>query len=395
VAEDVSAEVRLRSWLDARQGELVEDLRALVKLETPSDDKARLDAGLDAVLAWVRRRLGPESRLQRYPSPEVGEAVALDLGGAGPGGRVLLLGHYDTVWPTGTVNSFGWSTDGLLIRGPGTFDMKGGLVQLVWALAAAAAAAWELPPVRLILNGDEETGSRFSRPFVEAEADGAAYALVFEGSDPDGSLKTARKGIGHFQVEVVGVEAHAGLDPCGGVSAVHELAHLVATVAGLADLAVGTTVNVGVVEGGTRRNVTAGRALAQLEVRTATAAEAHRVEAALRALAPRDARARVAVSGDWHRPIFERSEAGGRLFAVAREVAGRLGFDLGEVAAGGGSDGNLVAALGIPVLDGLGAVGGGAHARTEHIRAAGLVERAALVAGLLRELAARERGTTR
>lgn len=267
-------------------GEMLEDLAHYVELETPSDDRRLLEAGLARIDAWLRERLGEPAAVSTTGGGAYGDVRVYDYPGEGTA-PVLVLAHYDTVWPKGTLADWPFGVDGDRATGPGIFDMKAGLVQAVWALRVLAEAGLSRPPVRLVLNGDEEIGSPVSRPVIEAAAEGAGAALVFEASAA-GALKTARKGVGIFRVDVTGVEAHAGLDPRRGVSAVDELARIVLTLHGLTDHEAGTTVNVGVVTGGTRTNVTAGSAVGHLDVRVRTQAEADRIDAALAAVAPAD-----------------------------------------------------------------------------------------------------------
>ena len=276
--------------------------------------------------------------------------------------------------------------DGGIARGPGVFDMKSGLVQALWAVRALDAAGLARPPLRFVLNGDEEVGSPTSRPVVEASADGVSAALVLE-PGIGGALKTARKGIGFFRIDVTGVEAHAGLDPEKGISAIDELARIVLALRSVQDLERGTSVNVGTVAGGSRSNVIAGHAWAAVDVRVTDAAEAARVDAALCALTPADPRLSVVVSGGWNRPPMPRTPGIAAMVDLARALAAGLGEDLAECAVGGGSDANFLAALGVPLLDGLGAVGAGAHARDEHIDIDATVARGALVAGIIHAFA--------
>ena len=260
--------------------------------------------------------------------------------------------------------------------------MKAGLVQAVWAVRALRDAGVPHPPMRLLLNGDEEIGSPFSRPLIEQACADAAATLVFEAS-ADGAVKTGRKGVGIFAAHVRGVESHAGLDPESGASAVDEIARLVLRLHGAADPAAGTTVNVGVLRGGTRSNVVAGTAQADVDVRVRSVAAQQRIDELLRGLTPHDPRAEVTVRGGWNRPVMEPNAAIGSVYALARRAADRLGFALRETSVGGASDGNFAAAMGLPVLDGLGAVGGGAHARHEHVTVSGMVERAAVAAAVI------------
>lgn len=378
----------LRDWTERHRDAMLADVADYVGQESPSDDRPALERTLRWLRGWLDTRLGPPDTERLVPGGAHGDVLVRDYAGDGAGPPVLLLCHYDTVWPLGTLAELPFRVADGRAHGPGVFDMKAGLVQAVWALRALSATGTPRPPVRLLLNGDEEIGSPASRPVIEAEAAGTGAALVFEAA-ADGAVKTARKGVGLFTVVADGVEAHAGLDPDRGVSAVDELARAVLTLHGLADRRAGTTVNAGVVSGGTRSNVTAGRARAELDVRVAGEEEMRRVDAALAALAPHDPRASLTVHGEWNRPPMERGAGTAALYERARQLADAMGFTLRERAVGGASDGNFVAHLGLPVLDGLGAVGDGAHARHEHILLDGLPERAALAAALLRSLADR------
>lgn len=372
----------LRRWLEDHLPEALEDLRAYVEVETPSQDRAALDAGLAHVESWLDARLGPATASRRVDGGEHGDVLVRDVAGAGEGPPVLLLAHYDTVWPRGTLGDMPFAVDGDVITGPGVFDMKCGLVQVVWAVLVLRHLGVPHPPLRLLLNGDEEIGSPASRPVIEEEARLAREVLVLEAS-AGGALKTARKGVGLFEVHLTGVEAHAGLDPTAGASAVSALARVVAQLDDAADLEAGTSVNVGLVGGGTGANVTAGRAWGRLDVRVTGEAEQRRVEGVLAHLDTGDPRIALEVRGEWNRPVMERSAATGELFARARAAGAALGLELEETSVGGASDGNFAAAVGAAVLDGLGAVGGGAHARHEHATVSGLLERTALLALLL------------
>jgi glutamate carboxypeptidase len=375
---DVAA---LHRWLDGRRRQLVDDLVAYAELETPSDDLALLKKGLAHVEEWLAERLGPPASRAHHASGEHGDVVVLDYPGEGER-PLTLLAHYDTVWSAGTLDGWPVRVDGDRVSGPGVFDMKAGLVQAAWAVRALRAAGVPHPPLRLLLNGDEEVGSRFSRPLIEQACADAAAVLVFEAS-ADGALKTGRKGVGIFEVDARGVEAHAGLDPESGASAVDEIARLVLRLHAAADPAAGTTVNVGLVRGGTRSNVVAGTARADVDVRVRSVAAQQRIDELLRGLIPHDPRAEVAVRGGWNRPVMEPNPAISSVFALARRAAEQLGFELRETSVGGASDGNFAAAMGLPVLDGLGAVGGGAHARHEHVTVAGMVERSAVAAAVI------------
>lgn len=369
--------------------EITEDLRALVHLDTPSSDKALLDAGLAAIRAWVRDRTGEPDEERRYDGGVHGDVLELLYRGTAPG-TVLIVCHYDTVWPAGTPDEWPFSVDeDGRATGPGLFDMKTGLAQAVWAVRVLDRSGLARPSVRFLINGDEEIGSPFSRPLIERASEGALATLICEASHK-GALKTARKGVGLFEVEVTGVEAHAGLDPDAGASAVHALAALVPVIAGAGDRARGTTLNVGLISGGTGRNVVAGHARCGIDVRVAEQEEMVRVDEVFAGLADlvEDPRVSVSVTGTWNRPPMVPTLASERVFALARGVGAELGFQVEQVGVGGASDGNFVSALGRPMLDGLGAVGDGAHARHEHIVLAHVPERTALLAGLLTALVA-------
>ncbi|MFJ3280052.1 2-dehydropantoate 2-reductase [Streptomyces halstedii] len=376
----------VRDWLADRTDALVADLAAYTGLESPSDDPAALDRCLDWLRGWLDDSLGAPASEERLSRPESGDVLIRRYAATGPGADtaapVLLLCHYDTVWPLGTLEGWPFHRDGDRVTGPGVFDMKAGLVQAVWSLRALAALELPRPAVTFLLNGDEETGSLHSREAIVAEAGVSRATLVFEAS-AEGAVKTNRKGVGIFRLVVGGSEAHAGLDPKAGASAVSELAHQILRLEELQDHDAGTTLNVGVVQGGTRGNVTAGRATAELDVRVATTAERARITEALAATAPYDPRTRVTLEGGWNRPVFTRTPEVAHLYRLARACARPLGHDLREISVGGASDGNFVQDAGVPVLDGLGAVGAGAHARSEHVTVSGMVERAALAAGLL------------
>lgn len=375
--------------LDAARAALpsmLADLRDYVEIETPSDDRAALANGLSWLDGLVAERVGPAASSSTVESGEFGDVRILEFDGS-DAAPVLLLAHYDTVWPVGTLTDMPFAVDGDRITGPGVFDMKAGLVQALWAVRIAREAGLALPPIRLVLTGDEEIGSPVSRPVIEKAAAGARAGLVFEPAGPGGAAKTARKGVGIFRVDVDGVEAHAGLDPTAGASAVDELARLVLDLHAAADLDAGTSVNVGVVGGGSRTNVTAGHAWGEFDVRVSSAAEIARIERVLDGLGARHPDAGVRVSGEWNRPVMERTPQTAELYGIATAAASGIGVDLPEIAVGGASDANFLAALGLGVLDGLGAHGAGAHARHEHALVPGMVRQTALTAAVLHALA--------
>jgi glutamate carboxypeptidase len=375
----------LLRFCEANGDWLLDTIEALAGCESPSTDKAAVDACGDEL---ARRLTAIGARVERLPRPTVGDLVRAEMGcGAA---QVLLLGHVDTVWQVGQLARMPLARDGARLRGPGTFDMKAGI-----GLAMLAARALQESDTRsslriaMLWTTDEEIGSGESRSVIEEEARRSVAALVLEPSLPGGALKTSRKGCGEFEIVARGVAAHAGIDPGKGVSAIRELARQIVELDRLNDPDRGVTVNVGTVAGGTRPNVVAEEARASVDVRAPTMADAARVCDAMEALAPLTAGARIEVTGGFGRPPLERSPATVRLFGLARDVARELGRGLEEGGTGGGSDGNFTAAIGVPTLDGLGAVGDGAHALDEHVLTGELPWRAALVAGLIARLGER------
>ena len=346
----------------------VQLLRELVEIESPTGDTGAMRDRVEAEL----RGLG--ARLERQ-----GEHLRAEL--EGEGAPLLLLGHLDTVWARGTLARLPWRVEDGRAYGPGAFDMKAGLVVLLEAIRRAGTPR----ALRIFMTADEEVGSPTARPLLEHAAAGAAAALVVEPPDAAGNLKTARKGLGRFRLRVTGRAAHAGGNLADGASAIEELAHQIVRLHALTDLARGTSVHVGVVRGGTRENVVAAEAEGLIDARVARFADRETIEEALHSLTPVLRGTQLELTGRWTRPPLERSPGSSRLFAAAREHGRALGLELREAAAGGGSDGNLVGAVGVPVLDGLGAEGGGAHADDEHVIIASLDTRAELLARMLRE----------
>jgi glutamate carboxypeptidase len=347
-------------------------LRELVEIESPSGSPGA---------AEVSRRLSEE--LEQLGAT----AVLLDGGHlraelAGTGRPLLLSGHVDTVWPEGTLRSMPFKVERDRAYGPGVYDMKACLVLLLEAIRRAGPDRMAL---RIFLTADEELGSPDGRPLLEQAADGVAAALVVEPPGKSGNLKTARKGLGRFTLTVTGRPAHAGTHRREGVSAIEELAHQILALHALNDDERGTSVNVGVIGGGTSENVVAAEATARIDVRIARASDREPMERALAGLQPINPLATLRLGGGWTRPTLERSEGAGVLFQRARAYGRELGLELAEESSAGGSDGNLVGALGVPVLDGLGAEGGGAHARDEHVLLPSIEIRAELLARLLRD----------
>ncbi len=358
-------------------------IRELVECESPSDDRAAVDRFVDLVAAAV----APLASVRIFPGGRFGRHLLAEflLPGKKKEGQILLLGHSDTVWPVGTLNQMPYREAEGRLWGPGVLDMKAGIALAVFA----ARAVRELDrPVRrrvvLLLNSDEEVGSESSRALIEREARRSAAVLVLEpGTGLEGKLKTARKGVGDYTIRARGKAAHAGVDFAAGANAVVELARQIERVAGFTRLERGITVNPGVIGGGSRVNVVPDEARAEIDIRVPRLKDAAALDRRFRRLRPYDKRCAIEVSGGLNRPPMERSPGGVKLFRTAQRLAAEIGLRLDESMSGGGSDGNFTAALGIPTLDGLGAVGEGAHARHESILVERLADRAALLAGLL------------
>jgi glutamate carboxypeptidase len=358
-------------------------LRELVEIESPSDDREAVNRAADCVVAWARE-LGAD--VHRHPGGSYGDVLELRFGVKAPGKPVLVLGHLDTVYPVGTLKTMpcreAEAEDGVRLMGPGVVDMKAGVVMALEAVAALRNGSGLPRPVTLLLNPDEEVGSEASRPHTERLARESSAVFVLEPAQGL-AYKTARKGVGHFDLTVEGVAGHAGIDFASGHSAVLEMARLALEVSSWTDLSKGRTVNVGVIEGGTRSNVIAARCKAEVDVRIVTREDAVRVEEMFRSLRTKDPACKLRVEGGINRPPMERSAGTVALFQCAQKLAAEIGLELNEAVTGGGSDGNFTAAIGVPTLDGMGAVGGGAHSPGEFVVASHLVERTALLAAML------------
>jgi len=375
----------LRHAFQERQAEMVALMRAVVETESPSGDAAgsREVVGL---LAHASEKLSCVDSVERIEVPNMGEhLVVRAFADRVRFGHTMLVGHTDTVHARGAVAANPWRQEGNRLFGPGIFDMKANCVLAIEALRALEMV--QLTPecaVTLVLTCDEEVGSFAGWPLLEriGKAHQTKCAFVLEPS-ADGRVKTARKGTAMFTMTVEGVAAHAGLDPGKGASAIVELAKQIARLHAMNNSGTGITVNVGTVSGGTRSNVVAAQASAEIDVRFSTEAESREVVAALLGSVPFDGRVRVTVTGGVNRPPLERTEKVTELYLLAKEVASALEFDLDEAQVGGASDGNFLAAMGIPVLDGLGIDGDGAHATHEHILVDAIPRRGALLAGMI------------
>jgi glutamate carboxypeptidase len=372
----------LLTWCREEEHWLRHTIETLVRLESPSTNKAAVDRCGHEIAARLAEIGG---RVDRVKQQERGDHLRAEFGGDGR--QIMMLGHFDTVWPVGQLDRMPLHEHEGRLHGPGIFDMKSGLAIGMFAVRAALKhRARTMPRVVMIWTTDEEIGSTTSRAVIEAEARRSEAVLVLEPSLPGGAAKTSRKGCGEFQLTVHGISAHAGIDPAKGASAIHELALQIAQISQLQDLTRGVSVNVGTISGGSRTNVIAERAQASIDVRVPTMADAAQLEQAFAALQPRLEGTRLEIHGGVERPPLERSPQVVRLFERARAVAATLGRELGEGGTGGGSDGNFTAAIGVPTLDGLGPRGDGAHALHEHVETDDLAWRAAFIAALLVDL---------
>ena len=354
--------------------EALDLLNRMVSMESPSFDKELTDK-FAGFVGTQFREIGGEVDFVR--AEKFGDHLRVKFG-SGSSNRILLLGHTDTVWPAGEIAKRPFKIEAGRAMGPGVFDMKGGIL-LMWMAMKTVPTV----PVTILLTSDEEVGSNSSRALIESEASACRAVLVLEPSLPGGTLKTARKGVGRFTLKAIGRAAHAGIDPEKGVNAIEEISRQILKIQQMTDSGRGTTVTAGVVHGGTRSNVVPAEAAAEIDVRITSMEEGDRVSKMIKALSPELPGARLEIRGSINRLPMERSSETVRLFEIARGVAARIGIDLKEGSTGGASDGNFTAALGIPTLDGLGPVGGGAHAVDEWVDVASLDQRAALLAGLI------------
>jgi glutamate carboxypeptidase len=371
---------------EKRKNKIVETIRELVEIESPSDSKRAVDR-IARFLAKKFEMLG--GRITFHRCEDFGDSLQIDLPTpvrqVSKTSQVLLLGHYDTVYPLGTLAKMPCKLQKERLLGPGVLDMKSGIALMLHAIEALQTWHGGLPrPVTVLLVSDEEIGSPSSRKITESLARKSAAVLVLEpGAGLHGAVKTARKGVGEYKLKVRGVSAHAGLDPAKGHSAILELARQIGTIGKLANLGQGITVNPGLIEGGTRTNVIAADASVAIDVRIKTAQQAAYIDRRLRALRPFDKHCQLEISGGINRLPMERTAGVAQLYKKARVIAQEVGWSLREAAVGGGSDGNFTAGMGIPTLDGLGGVGEGAHAIHEYIVVSELPRRALLLAEMI------------
>jgi glutamate carboxypeptidase len=380
---DANLPAELLRCLKPRLPQMLATLRRFVTVESPSLEKAAADRCCGVIAEeWNKHNARVERIRQRHRGDLL--RIAHTPGKSRPSGQLLVLGHYDTVYSTGTLARMPFRVKGGKAYGPGIFDMKGGIVQALFALQALQQTETPLRKRLVFLwTSDEEIGSEASRKFFEAEARRSDAVFVLEPSfGPRGLLKTARKGIGKAELIVHGRASHAGLAPQEGINAIHELARQLTRIEKWSDLRRGVTINAGIIEGGTRTNVIPERARAVLDLRALRISDMRSLEDRLRDLRPLQAGARLEITGGFDRPPLE-AKMSASLFARAQLLANQMKLSLGECTVGGGSDGNFTAAVGTPTLDGLGAVGDGAHSKTEHILINAMPARAALLAALL------------
>lgn len=369
-------------WASSQKSAYTETLRTFVECESPSDDREAVDRFVDLLAGMVKEF----ASIRTVPGGKFGRHLLCRFPARGRAkGQILALAHSDTVWPMGTLARMPFRRHKGRLWGPGALDMKGGIAIFLFALRAIRELDLPLAhDVLLQVNSDEEVGSLSSRPLTERNARVSKAVLVLEpGTGLEGKLKTARKGVGRFTVTVRGKASHAGVDFSNGASAIVELSKQIVRIAEFTDLGRGITVNPGVVSGGTRSNVVAAEASAEVDLRVVRLKDAAPLERKFRALKPFDRRCGLEVTGGLNRPPMERSSGIAKLFTKAQAVAGEMEMTLEESLTGGGSDGNFTAALGVPTLDGLGAVGEGAHAAHESILLDRVPDRIALLAGLL------------
>jgi glutamate carboxypeptidase len=371
---------RLR-YLESRQESLVQTIREFVEIESPSDNKLAADR-MGALLAAKFESVGGHARVHR--AADFGDNIQIDFPGREKTKPVLLLGHFDTVYPLGTLAQMPCRIAGDRMHGPGVLDMKSGVAMMLFAIEALQAWHGGLPrPVTVFLVSDEEVGSYSSRATTEALARKSAGVLVLEPAGPRGAVKTARKGVGEYTINVTGVASHAGLDPGKGHSAIVELAHQITSIWKMNDLARGVSANPGVIRGGTRTNVIAAEASVEVDVRIKKGNQAAGLDRKFRRLKPADNHCKLAIEGGINRMPMERNAGVIALYRKAQAIAKQIDWNLEEAAVGGGSDGNFTAGIGIPTLDGMGGHGEGAHAVHEHILISELPRRALLLAGMI------------
>jgi glutamate carboxypeptidase len=374
------ADLQILDYMERKKGDILHDLQQFVMQDSPSTNKDLVDQCGGYLKQLIFDRLN--AHVEEYPNDKVGNHMKFEWGEGDE--QILILAHYDTVWEKGTLS---FRIEQGKAYGPGILDMKGGIIQAIWALKALDDLQIKpRPKVVFLLTSDEEQLSPTSRELIEEEAKKCRYVLVVEPAAGTGALKTARKGAGKYKIWVHGISSHAGNHPNVQASAIHELAHQIKYLETLADSEKGTSINVGVIKGGTMSNVVAESAEAEIDVRFYTKAEEERITKAFSELQPLMTQTKLKVEGGINRPPMEKSKQSAKLFELAQECAYDLGFSLTEASVGGVSDGNFTAAVGVPTLDGIGSVGEGPHAIHEHVIIEEIHRRSALLASLLQKI---------
>ena len=368
--------MNIKEYFETNREEVVLDLLELMNAESPSDNKEYADRCCDVLCGIVEKRLGIKGT--RYPVDNHGDHLLFEVGSGKK--KLLLIGHYDTVFEVGAKET---KYEGDIITGSGCFDMKYGVISAIWALKAISDLGLELDKtVHLFFNSDEEVGSGTSMPIILTNPDQYDAALILEPSQ-HGGIKTERKGVGMFEIMVTGIASHSGTDPEKGVSAIEEAARITTYLHSLTNYETGTMLNVGVIKGGTRRNVIAAECYMSLDLRVKSLEESDRIIKEIMNIKPSKEGLSIEVTGGLNRPPFERTEPNKRLYQDLYGVAQQMDIEAFEVSVGGGSDGNFTSAVGIPTIDGLGPVGDGAHALSEHIIVSESLERTMLLTGYL------------
>jgi glutamate carboxypeptidase len=371
---------RLRD-LEAKHDSMVETIRQFAEIESPSDDKAACDRMSEFLAQKFAARAG---KARVHQAEKYGNNLQIDFAGRNGVKPVLLLGHFDTVYPIGTLAKMPCHVADGRLYGPGVLDMKAGIAMMLFAIEALRAWHGELPrPVTVFLVSDEEVGSYSSRAITMELAKKSAGVLVLEPAAGSGAVKTARKGVGEYTLHVKGIASHAGLDPGKGHSAIVEMARQISAIWKMNDRKQGISANPGVIRGGTRTNVVAADATVEIDVRIKKAQQAKALDRKLRSLKPFDKHCKLAIDGGINRMPMERTPDVAALYKKARTIAAQINWKLDEAAVGGGSDGNFTAGIGVPTLDGMGGEGEGAHAVHEHIVISELPKRTLLLAGMI------------
>ena len=368
----------IKEYFVTHREELVSDLLEFIKAESPTNNKEYANRSLDVLCAIIEKRLGVKGT--RYPQEQYGDHALFTVGNGAR--KILLIGHYDTVWDVGAKET---KYENDIITGPGCFDMKYGVISSIWSLKAIFDLGLPFDKtVHLFYNSDEEVGSPTSMPIILTNPKEYEAAVILEPSH-HGGIKTERKGVGIFEINITGIASHAGSDPEKGVSAIEEAARITTYLHSMTNYETGTTLNVGVLNGGTRSNVVAAECYMRVDLRVRTTEEGERVVKEVMAIKPSKEGLIVEVKGGLNRPPFEKTEANKALYAKLCKVAEDMDINVFEISVGGGSDGNFTSHAGIPTIDGMGAVGDGGHALSEHVIVSESLERTMLLAGFWTE----------